>query len=270
MSPRVTSGASPLSAILLLLSTLTLIPTATAQAVIDQSKLPSCAASCQLLNAAQSLCVPPSAPVTGQTTYQTCFCNSNYLTPFKTTPNGVCDSECSSASDRTAIQQWFLGLCNGGAVVTPSSTDSAAASTSTSSSPKTPKAPTWISTHARWVAMVVVLLVAAIVAIILGVWLRRRHRRKHDVTNSMLGPADAASALRNRHPDAPSVGHPHPNVMMSGARGPTPMAEATPYGQPAPQEQHSGGVTGILGRAGSRLQKKASRGKSMRSQRSNR
>jgi hypothetical protein len=102
--------------------------------ILDKSKLPTCAFNCQLLDQAQSLCVPPTAPTSDPAVYQTCFCNSNYLVPFKTGPTGVCTAaECPDASDLTKIQQWFTGLCTGGAVVIPNNGVATATGTTTSS-----------------------------------------------------------------------------------------------------------------------------------------
>jgi hypothetical protein len=101
--------------------------------IIDKSKLPACALTCQLLIGAQALCVPPTAPVTNQATYQACFINSNYMLPYRqSNPNGVCDAECPSAADRQQILTWFTGLMNGGVVVTPAGSNNQATSTSSS------------------------------------------------------------------------------------------------------------------------------------------
>lgn len=102
--------------------------------ILDKSKLPSCAFNCQLLTQAQSLCVPPTAPTADPAVYQTCFCNSNYVAPFRAGGTaGVCDAECPVASDLTKIQQWFTGLCTGGAVVIPNNGVTVATGTTTSS-----------------------------------------------------------------------------------------------------------------------------------------
>lgn len=108
------------SKILLALAILTTFAAAQVGTLLDPSKLPNCAFSCQTLLSAQSLCVPPTAPNSNQATYQTCFCNSNYLAGYKAgAVSPTCDDACSTESDRQAIQQWFVSLCSGGAVVTP-------------------------------------------------------------------------------------------------------------------------------------------------------
>ena len=142
---------------LLLLSSL---PSASAQVgtLLDKSKLPACALQCQNLLSAQAVCVPPSAQVTDQTTYQTCFCQSAYLATFKQSPIDICGGVCT-AGELQSIQSWYDGLCTpGGPVVTPNqngaeqvpaaTTTAAAAATTTSSPTSSPKSskhsgPSW-------------------------------------------------------------------------------------------------------------------------------
>ena len=79
--------------------------------------LPTCAQGCTLLQQAQSACVPPAAPVTDQTTYESCFCQSGYLSGLKTSSAGLCDSTCGTA-DLQKIQSWYISYCQSpGAVV---------------------------------------------------------------------------------------------------------------------------------------------------------
>ena len=241
----------PLRHALLPLSTLVLLfspSLAQVGTILDHSKLPDCAFDCQTLLNAQSACVPAGgAPTTDQATYQSCFCQSGYLTQFKTTSYDICNGACS-ASDLQTIQTWYTNLCNDGVVVTPgggsasttsSSSTSASAATSTSGAQKPSNKgsshPTWIGTHYRWVIMVIVLILAAICAIIFGIWLKRRHNRQAEAShrNTTLVAEEAAAALRDRHPDTPTpsmsqmpsgrrgLGR---EVMMSGARGTAPIA----------------------------------------------
>ena len=88
-------------------------PYAFAQEVLDFGILPACAGACPSLTDAQASCVPPAAPATDQTTYESCFCQSAFLQPLFTSPNGVCDAFCAQPElDR--IWQWFTGLCQNG------------------------------------------------------------------------------------------------------------------------------------------------------------
>jgi len=239
----------PLRHALLSVSTLVLLSSpslAQVGTILDHSKLPDCAFDCQTLLNAQSACVPSGgAPTTNQATYQSCFCQSGYLTQFKSTSYDICNGACSAA-DLQTIQTWYTNLCNDGVVVTPgggSATSSSSSSASTSVATSTSSAqkpsnkgsshPTWIGTHYRWVIMVIVLILAAICAIILGIWLKRRHSRQIEAShrNTTLVAEEAAAALRDRHPDTPSMSQMPSGrrglgkeVMMSGARGTAPIA----------------------------------------------
>jgi hypothetical protein len=124
------AGLGKGSCIPLTLLSLSSFVTAQVGQILDKSKLPACAFSCQLLLSAQALCVPPTAPQADPSVYQTCFCQSNYLANYRQgISTGVCDNECPSASDRTAIEQWYNGLCQGGVVVIPNNGGTAATTT---------------------------------------------------------------------------------------------------------------------------------------------
>jgi hypothetical protein len=113
---------------ILLLSAFTSAQTGT---ILDHARLPDCAFQCPVLLGAQSLCVPPSAPQADQGSYQSCFCNSNYLAVFRVGGTaGVCDGTCQP-DEIVQIQQWFQGLCTGGVVVIPNGGDAASAATTT-------------------------------------------------------------------------------------------------------------------------------------------
>jgi hypothetical protein len=218
-------------AAILLISTLTSAQTGT---ILDHSRLPDCAFQCPTLLGAQASCVPPSAPQADQGTYQTCFCNSNPLAPFRAGGTaGVCDGTCQQ-NDLVQIQQWFQGLCTGGVVVIPNggdaatSTSSGLSSTGQASSPSpSSRGPTWyaitpilqpnfynvlmfmfnrIQQQYRWVIMIIILLLAAGIGIFLGLWLKRRSAKRKELKHrdSMLARSDTVNVLRNPHPDAPS------------------------------------------------------------------
>jgi type II secretory pathway pseudopilin PulG len=192
--------------------------------ILDHSKLPNCAFSCQTLLNAQSACVPSGgAPTTDQATYQSCFCQSAYLVQFKSTAFDICNGGCST-QELQQIQSWYSGLCNAGVVVTPgggaaqtssgassSTTGATAVSTATSgastTSNKSSSNQSWIATHYGWVIMVIVLILAAAAGIWLGLWLKRRHRRKEAEKHrdTTLVAEEAAAALRDRHPSTPTM-----------------------------------------------------------------
>ncbi|KAI9728931.1 MAG: hypothetical protein M1828_000016 [Chrysothrix sp. TS-e1954] len=180
--------------------------------------LPACARNCGLLNQAQTACVPPAAAKATQQQYESCFCQSAYLTPLKSSPN-LCQSVCTSASDNTQIQSWYSNLCSkgvgaaggNGAAATPT------AAAVTASSPPTTDAngvsepnnagnqgnaqdttatggvnvkaakSSWWSQHGKWVAMVIVLIVAFTIIIIIGViWKKRYNRKRNRATATPL------------------------------------------------------------------------------------
>jgi len=98
--------------------------------ILDPSKLPACALTCPILIQSQQICTPPI--VNGdQGTYQTCFCNTAALAPFRAgQTTGVCDGICN-AGELTQTQQWFHNLCSGGVAVIPNGGATAAANAPT-------------------------------------------------------------------------------------------------------------------------------------------
>ncbi|OCL13926.1 hypothetical protein AOQ84DRAFT_371747 [Glonium stellatum] len=101
---------------------------ASAQTVIDYSKLPACARQCGVLSQAETGCVPPAAQTTNQATYQSCFCQSAFLTTLKTSPS-LCEPACDAA-DAAAIENWYVALCNG-PVVEPAAATTTTTTTAT-------------------------------------------------------------------------------------------------------------------------------------------
>lgn len=80
------------------------------QTTILPTTLPACAAQCQVLLQAQTGCVPPAAPVTNAATYQSCFCQSGYLSSlYASAASNLCQS--CSAADMSAIQAWYKSFC---------------------------------------------------------------------------------------------------------------------------------------------------------------
>lgn len=89
-----------------------LTPIISAQAVtLLASNLPSCAGQCTVLTNAQGSCTPPLAPVTSDSIYESCFCQSALLTSLYSSAavQGVCPS--CSATDMMTIQKWYQGVC---------------------------------------------------------------------------------------------------------------------------------------------------------------
>ena len=121
------------------LSTLALVQAQ--QPTLLPTSLPACAQTCPVLIQAQSGCIPPAAPITNQATYQSCFCQSGYLTSLKTSSTNICAPQCSDP-DFTTIDSWYKGLCGvnnapgGGTIIatlTPTPTTTLATVTSATS-----------------------------------------------------------------------------------------------------------------------------------------
>lgn len=75
------------------------------------NELPSCAQTCPTLLNAQTVCIPPAAPVTNVQTYKSCFCQSGYLNTLDSDASTICDTTCTSQSDRNQIQSWYESYC---------------------------------------------------------------------------------------------------------------------------------------------------------------
>lgn len=95
------------------------------------STFPECGLTCTILQTAQSACVPPSAAVTNDQTYISCFCQSSYLTSLKS--SGALCTTCTSASDQQLLVNWYNGYCDGGYTSTLSATTTTTTASSTSS-----------------------------------------------------------------------------------------------------------------------------------------
>ncbi|KAF2804146.1 uncharacterized protein BDZ99DRAFT_153596 [Mytilinidion resinicola] len=199
------------TALVLSVSGLLLSSRASAQSVIDYTKLPACAKQCSILSQAEANCVPPAAPVTNQDTYQSCFCQSGLLTTLKTSPS-LCQSSATNTictpQDATTIEQYYVALCNG-PTVQPAETTTTTTSTATSTAAGTATGTAsagnkgvsenssnndWFSTHWKWVVMLIVIFLFMIIASVLGVWLKRRHRRRADARRANMAASDAPVA----------------------------------------------------------------------------
>ncbi len=202
-----------------LLSAFLAFPVIHAQTLLDFSVLPACAQGCTLLQQAQGACVPPAVPAGDQAAAQGCFCQSAYLRTLYQSPNGVCDAFCGQP-DLVSIQGWYVGLCQAGVPTTtapaPGATETPAASgaqeeddgarssqrSNDSNSgnwsdapldpPTHPLTPPRFSNHWRWVVMLIVIFFAMVFFTVLGIWLKRRHRRKRDLARANLAAPESA------------------------------------------------------------------------------
>ncbi|APA06528.1 hypothetical protein SS1G_12771 [Sclerotinia sclerotiorum 1980 UF-70] len=149
------------------------------------SDLPSCASQCGPLSDVQGACVPPQTADVSSS----CFCADARLKPFLTGTTGVSSvcgaASCTSTADLQAIETWYEQYCN---TPSASTTASSGGSSATSSSSSNNSNPTWLSSHVKWVAMLIVLVVG-----ISGIWLlafyfRRRYLRKREREIEMRPP----------------------------------------------------------------------------------
>lgn len=105
-----------------------------AQTILPSSgsaTFPQCALSCETLVAAQNSCLPPQAPVSDQSIYTSCFCESALLTQLHTSPDGTCDANCPAESDRQLLENWYNSFCNSG-TTTSTTTDGTSSATTLS------------------------------------------------------------------------------------------------------------------------------------------
>lgn len=109
--PRIGSSRLPTASLGLLVLVQAYLAGAQQLLVYGDDALPACAQQCPVLSQAQAACVPPAAPVTDQATYESCFCQSGYLTQLKSDPSALCGSVCTAASDLSQIQQWYAQNC---------------------------------------------------------------------------------------------------------------------------------------------------------------
>jgi hypothetical protein len=110
------------------------------------SALPTCAQQCTVLQNAQAGCIPPAAPVTDNTIYESCFCQSGYLAPLKAAGSTLCADVCGAA-DVAKVATWYQSNCadNGVAAAAKVSTG---AGTSTTAATAMSTAATAVSTAA--------------------------------------------------------------------------------------------------------------------------
>lgn len=82
---------------------------AIAQSIIPSSQ-PACIQSCSAFIQAQQACV---TDIGQQALYQSCFCQSAYLSGIKGNPaNNICPN--CATGDWNTITGWYQGLCGGG------------------------------------------------------------------------------------------------------------------------------------------------------------
>jgi hypothetical protein len=186
---------------------------------------PACAASCALLEQAQSTCLAQTGQQSSGLAAENCFCQSATLQGLYSTPDAICVAECPTASDRVNLRTWFTSFCaQVGQGVDPNASASGATSTtvvtstSTNTNGPTSTAGTvsaeqhassgskgWFSTHWQWIVMVIVLAVGLGGLAWLLIFLRNRHRRKLDERRAQIGgfpsAREKAMGARSATPD---------------------------------------------------------------------
>ncbi|KAH7073110.1 hypothetical protein BKA63DRAFT_604744 [Paraphoma chrysanthemicola] len=177
----------------LVFAALTLLLAANIAAIIDYAQLPACAASCKIISTAESICVPPAAPVSNKETYVDCFCQSAYLKTLHA--NGeICHGICSHEDD-TTISRYYNEFCGTPAPVSSSSATALPAPTPIASSeavepsqpaPDPPKESeakprkhgVWLHNNWKYLVVAGVLIVVALVILFGLAFLHRNQKKK--------------------------------------------------------------------------------------------
>jgi len=155
--------------------------------LIDFAALPTCAEQCGMLFDAQGSCTPPGVPPSNLLSYEECFCAFPEVQVFYTPGDTICPNACTdsnSVAELSTIRSWFTNYCaavsvsataTGAVTGTASSSQSTGGTTADSNGSSSKSAgQQWLSSHARWVIMAVILIVG-IIGVWLGAWLLRRH-----------------------------------------------------------------------------------------------
>ncbi|KJY02098.1 hypothetical protein TI39_contig259g00005 [Zymoseptoria brevis] len=224
-----------LTPLLLVLSLLTsLVSAQSGQGVLidGNSRLPTCAQQCTLLQQAAQACTAATGPST-QTGW-ICFCQSAYLTSLRSSAVGICDAACTDPSDNAQVSVWYNGNCgddNGasehaedglnsqpssdgssntdnGATTGSGSTNTNSGDSSSSNSNSNANSPpqnssgsnddeksdkTWWAGHYQWIIMILVLIIAFTLFTWGLIFLKKRLDRKRD---AMTGGFNAGITTR--------------------------------------------------------------------------
>ncbi|CAJ2501626.1 Uu.00g044790.m01.CDS01 [Anthostomella pinea] len=202
--------------------------------IIPFSALPSCAVNCGPLYDANGACVPPVATATDVASWDSCLCGYAKLQPFSSTSAGVCDTACTAdAGGLASIQTWFTSFCGEKAAATATSSSATSSSTSSGSSAHNSQdgGGDWLSTHWKWVIMIVIVVVG-----IIGIWVgaciwRRQYLKRKDrlyelgkglpsnvavnTQGALVGPGARDSQLSG--PGARDSQFSEPGMFMSGS-----------------------------------------------------
>jgi hypothetical protein len=103
---RILTLFTALAAIVL---TVNALPVSTPFPFFTLNGLPGCAKTCKSILNADIYCLPPTAPVSNEATYTSCFCQSQWLHGVKDN-TGICPQECGE-KDEKEIQNAYNDLC---------------------------------------------------------------------------------------------------------------------------------------------------------------
>jgi hypothetical protein len=74
-------------------------------------QFPACAASCAVLQQAQSTCLTQTGQQQTGLAAENCFCQSATLQGLYSTPDALCVAECPTSTDRAGLRTWFMSFC---------------------------------------------------------------------------------------------------------------------------------------------------------------
>ncbi|KAE9381162.1 hypothetical protein N431DRAFT_457771 [Stipitochalara longipes BDJ] len=154
------------------------------------SVLPPCASNCGPLYDVQGKCAPPNIPAVNPN----CFCTDTRLTPFDNSgTSGVSQvcvgaGSCTTASDLQAIKTWYDSYCTGNKGTSGTTTGGSSSPTSTGGGQSKSAGQIWLSSHYKWVIMLVVIVVAIVGGWIGACMFRRRYIRRKEKEIEMRPP----------------------------------------------------------------------------------
>ncbi|GIJ84782.1 hypothetical protein Asppvi_003633 [Aspergillus pseudoviridinutans] len=215
-----------------LLTTTVLATTDTILPSAASASFPACGLSCSVLQQAAGSCL--ASPEDTHAVHVSCFCQSSLISQLKTSPDGPCDSSCTSETDKKLLQTWYINYCNSGGNsegATTTTASAAAATTSASGSnvqAEQSKPKTWWDGHYKWVIMVIVLIIVFSIIAAVATWLKKRHDAKypnlyHGVGGSGSGTESGFFAGRARD-HSPGPGHPGQFSSNLGGLAPPPRS----------------------------------------------
>ncbi|PKX89807.1 uncharacterized protein P174DRAFT_424980 [Aspergillus novofumigatus IBT 16806] len=207
------------------LTTTVLATTDTILPSAASASFPECGLSCTQLQQAADSCL--ASPEDTHAVHVSCFCQSSLLSQLKTSPDGTCDSSCSSETDKQLLQAWYTNYCNSGAIregILERRRQQPHQAPAKEAKPKT-----WWDGHYKWVIMVIVLLIAFSIIAAVATWLKKRHDAKypnlyHGVGGSGSGTESGLFAGGRVRDQSPGPGQPGQFSSNFGGLAPPPRS----------------------------------------------